>query len=214
MLGLAYRDMVIYWRRSSKKTYIYYGALSLFLLFAAGKWGAATFVFFFALSMMTGAPVILREADITHKGGLFSMSLPCSAREIVQGRFLAAFAVHLPCLASMVIFCGIHALYYQQYSPEYYVKLILCGWIAAILMTAVSLPVSFAGGIVIGSVVYMIMFVLILGGYLVIGFADIDLGFLLAANEWLLIAGGFALGLLTAAVCFVISVKIYERQKR
>ena len=95
MLGLAYRDVLIFWRRSSKKNYIYNGVLFLVLAFAVGRFGAATYMLLMAMAQMTTAPVMLKEADTNYKGRLFSLSLPCSEEDVVRGRFLAAFFIQI-----------------------------------------------------------------------------------------------------------------------
>ncbi len=213
-MGLAYRDVLIFWRKNSKKSYIYNAVLFLVLALAVGKFGAATYMFLMAMAQMTTAPVMLKEADINHKGWLFSLSLPCSEREIVRGRFLAAFLIQVPYLLSMPVFSVIHHLAHRSYTPEYYVKLMLTAWICAIIITAINLTVSFAAGMDVVAVLYMVLICLLVVGYLIVTLADIDLSFLLFINEWLLIAAGFAFALLVTGICYLLAVRIYRKQKK
>lgn len=212
--GLAYRDVLIFWRRNSKKNYIYNAVLFLVLALAVGRFGAATYIFLMAMAQMTTAPVMLKEADVNHKGWLFSLSLPCSEREIVRGRFLAAYLIQLPYLISMPVFSVIHSLVHRCYPPEYYMKLMLAAWICAIIITAVNLTVSFAAGMDVVAVLYMLLICLFVLGYLIVMLTDIDLTFLFFLNEWLLIAAGFALAFLVTGICYLLAVNIYKKQKR
>ena len=214
MLGLAYRDVLIFWRRNSKKSYIYNGVLFLVLAFAVGRFGAAAYMLLMAMAQMTTAPVMLKEADTNYKGRLFSMSLPCSEKDVVRGRFLAAFFIQIPYLISMPVFSVLHHLAHPVFTPDYYIKLMLSAWICGIIITAINLTVSFAAGMDVVAVLYTVLICLLVVGYLVVMLLDIDLSFLFFVNEWLLIAAGFVLAFAVAGICYMLAVKIYRKQKK
>ncbi len=214
MLGLAYRDVLIFWRRNSKKSYIYNGVLFLVLAFAVGRFGAAAYMLLMAMAQMTTAPVMLKEADTNYKGRLFSLSLPCSEKDVVRGRFLAAFFIQIPYLISMPVFSVLHHLAHTVFTPDYYIKLMLSAWICGIIITAINLTVSFAAGMDVVSVLYTVLICLLVVGYLVVMLLDIDLSFLFVVNEWLLIAAGFVLAFAVAGICYMLAVKIYRKQKK
>ena len=106
MSGLVYRDLLTFYRKNTKVTYIMEAVYFLFfLLVLRNIYGAITFLVIASPISMSGLPATMKDLDTNYKGMMSARLMPYTQRDIVTARFQAAFSCHLLYLAEMLLFC-------------------------------------------------------------------------------------------------------------
>lgn len=216
MSGLICRDLISSYRKSSKISYILEIVYFLFFLFAIpGIYGAVTFLVIVAPLNMCGLPIILKEIDTNYKGFTTAMTLPFSRRDIVKARFLSSFANHIFYLAEMLLYSVLHFMIKGNLSWKALLMMTVGGWLTAIFMTSVNLLASFISSINVTMIFYMIVLVLLVGGYLLFmltGIQDLTLTLLGKISKIWLWTGAALLDALILWICYAISARRFEKR--
>lgn len=216
MSGLVCRDLLAFYRKNSKITYIMEVVCLLFFLFAIpGIYGGITFLVIVAPMNMCGLPMILKEIDTNYKGLMTAMTLPYSKKDIVKARFLSAFANHLFYLAEMLIFSILHLMIKGTLSFKILLVMMAGGWLTAIFMTSINLLASFTSGMNVTTILYLILMAILVGGYLLFmltGIYDFLLAFIGDVSEIWLWAAAILANALVLFISFRISVRKFEKR--
>lgn len=215
MSGLIQRDLLLYFRKFTKVTYILEAVYFLFFLFIVkNKLGPITYLLLCAPINMSGLPATLKEMDTNYKGMMTARLLPYRKRDIVKGRFYSAFCCHIFYLVEMLLFALCHYLLWGVFSLSMYLQLFLGGWLIAVCLTTVNLLASFLSSLNATMIFYFISVIGLLAGYLLFLFFNNSFEFLIQLASlkrvWLfLIAGCFDVLILLGS--YFISRKYFER---
>ncbi len=218
MRGLILRDLLSYWRRSSKSSVITDICLFVFFMLL-GMRSQMTAQFdaygylLLCMPLATGSVVpTIKDNDIVGSGGAALRYLPFLDRQIVLARFLAVGCIGLYHTVLMSVFCVVHGLLYGVFSAETYILLIILGWIIGLALSSINLVTAYLGSNNVVAVVYLLVIALSIGAYLGILFMDIDIHAILSSQLLLWGAAVFTAAIIVV-LCFVISVKAYGRRR-
>lgn len=215
MSGLIQRDLLIYFRKYSKITYIMEAVYFLFfLLFFKGIVGPLTYLLLCSPVNMSGLPATLKEMDTNYKGMMTVRLLPYTKKEIVKGRFYSAFSCHIFYLAEMLLYAICHYLIGGTVDLSTYFQLFLAGWLIAVLLTTVNLLASFLSGLNTTMIFYFGSVILLFVGYLLFLFNinsfDLLVQLTSLSRGWLFLIAG-CLDLLILLVSYLVCVKRFEK---
>ena len=212
MKGLIYRDMVAFFRRTSRLSWFFDIVFMLFFLFLIkGPIAVQTYVIFVQPVNMSGTASTLKEID-TNYSGRFSLTLPASHSQQVLSRFASSFLLLLLHLPETIVFILLHYMIYHQYEPAAYLFYLAIGLVISVIMNIINVVTSFAVGLNAAAIFYFIMVLAALAVYMAYWFLDFDLLALLQMSSLQLLgaAASFAVVLLLAG--YQIAKKLYLRK--
>lgn len=217
MSGLVYRDLLTYYRKNTKVTYILEVVYFLFfLLVLRNIYGAITFLVIAAPISMSGLPATMKDLDSNYKGMMSARLMPYTQRDIVTSRFKAAFSCHLLYLTEMLIFCILHHAITGDISWKTYFLLFLGGWLSAIFITCVNLLSSFITGMNAAAIIYLITAVLPVALFLLIMLTDlyeIIMPLFTGNHPYIFWIFAVLLDVIMVAVSYLISVNRFTKQR-
>ena len=213
MKGLIFRDLLIYFRRMNKSSYITEAVMFIFFLGISARTPAIGLSAYILLCMplqMSAMPMAMKDMDSNYSGAILTRLMPFSSGEVVGARFLAAFCVQGIYLAYMVPFCIIHSFIAGGQGVFDYLLLILAGLIIGAFLTSMNLLAGFLGNINVSSMVYVLMVVAVAVIYIVSVALKINMADLVARPSVLWICGACAAGALIF-VSYKVSLMAYRR---
>lgn len=215
MSGLVYRDLLLFYRKNSKITYIMEFVYFLFfLLILRNVYGAATYLILVVPINMCGLPTILKEIDTNYKGMMSVRLLPYRKADIVRGRFASAFTIHIYYLTVMVVFSICHYFICGDVSWKFYAMSIAAGWLLAIFITALNLLASFLTNFNVMAVIYFIIVLATVGLYLLFMLTDLHdsiLSLLSKAGPGIIWGAGVLVNIIALLISYVLSLKKFEQ---
>lgn len=212
MSGLVMADRLAYRRRMSafSRYFSYLICVAAFLLIPKGI--GLTLVTLLILPMGTAnLPVMIKEIDSGQAYTRYLLTLPCSRKEIVQARFCASLLDGLWDMALVLALLVIDALWRHTCTPLGYLQLGLASLMIGWIYMAMNLVVSFLGNVTVTSVFYMISILAGMAVYILVVWLDAPVLQALSKNPVLLWGGCLAFTALIVAVCYGISLKLFER---
>lgn len=218
MRGLILRDVLSYWRRSSKSFIVTDICLFIFfmLMSARSSMSAGLAAYGYLLLCMplgTSAIVLtMKDLDLAGSNGTQLRYFPFFDREIVLARFLAVGSIGLYHVAVMTVFCIVHGLIFSSFSAGTYVLFIAFGCQMGMIMSCVNLAAAYLGSSNASAVVYLLLIGLAIAAYLALLWMDIDIYVVLNSQILLWILMILATGAV-AVLCYFLSVKAYGRRR-
>ncbi|GKH33956.1 ABC-2 transporter permease [Muricomes sp. OA1] len=217
MSGLVYRDLLTFYRKNTKVTYIMEAVYFLFfLLVLRNIYGAITFLVIASPISMSGLPATMKDLDTNYKGMMSARLMPYTQRDIVTARFQAAFSCHLLYLAEMLLFCILHHAITGSISWKTYALLFLGGWLSAVFITSVNLLSSFITGLNAASIIYLLTVILPVGLFLLIMLTDlydIIIPFFTGQHPLIFWILAVLLDIIMVTVSYLVSVKRFTKQR-
>ena len=217
MSGLVYRDLLTFYRKNTKVTYIMEAVyLLFFLLVLRNIYGAITFLVIASPISMSGLPATMKDLDTNYKGMMSARLMPYTQRDIVTARFQAAFSCHLLYLAEMLLFCILHHAITGSISWKTYALLFLGGWLSAVFITSVNLLSSFITGLNAASIIYLLTVILPVGLFLLIMLTDlydIIIPFFTGQHPLIFWILAVLLDIIMVTVSYLVSVKRFTKQR-
>lgn len=214
MSGLIMADSLAYRRRMGvfSMCFSYVVCVAAFLFLRKGI--GLTLVTLVILPMgMANLPVIIKEIDSGQAYCRYLMTLPCTRKEIVQARFCATFLDGLKDEGLALAFLVIDALWRHTFSMQEYVQLWLASLMIGLMYMALNLVVSFMSNITVTSVFYLMSILAGVAVYMVVYLLDVPVERLLSLNKGLLWGCGLVLTAVIVAICYGISLKLFERRR-
>lgn len=215
MSGLVYRDLLLFFRKNSKITYIMEFVYFLFFLLALRNiYGAATYLTLVVPINMCGLPTILKEMDTNYKGMMSVRLLPYRKVDIVRGRFASAFTIYIYYLAVMVIFSICHYFICGDISWKLYAVSIATGLLVAIFITALNLLASFLSSFNVMAIIYFIIILSIIGLYLLFMLTDLHniiLSLLAKTGPEIMWGVAILVDMIALLISYILSVRKFQR---
>lgn len=214
MKGLIYRDLITFYRRITKGTYIQeFIFFFIFLLVLRNRFSCITYLLCVLPLNMSSMPTVMKEMDVNLKGMRAALLYPVSMKELVGSRYLSVFLQQLYYVAIMLVYVTLHFFIYGTYSFGDY--LMLCGlsWMLGILFASFNLIACFGSSLNTAAIVYMGILVLVAMGYFIPTiFLDVDFALILQMNPVFLLGGACLAVVLIAGFTYLISIKILTKQ--
>ena len=194
---------------------------------AAFVWSGPMFFIFTVVFLSIMVPTTLFSADQAYGWNRLSLSMPILRRDVVGSKFVMGALVNVVLLSVSTVLTVVYVLAGATGNPSAELMENLAGILAceavAFLMMGVLMALSFKFGIEKGRYIIMAcVWVPVLGVFLLERMPWFETA-LHAAGNWLntageaqislLLAAGLAAGLAVYAVCYFISVRIYQKKE-
>lgn len=212
MKGLIYRDIISFFRRTSKISWFF--DLVFILLFAfviKGPGAVPTYLLLVQPINMSGAASTLKELD-TNYSGRFALTLPVSHSQQVISRYVSSFLLMAVHLAECVAFLLLHYFYTGMYDLKVYLFYFAACILIGMVMTSVNTLTAFVMGLNASAIVYLITIVIALLAYLAYWLLDFDFLVILQLSNLQILALGTVLTAVIVAISYTISKKLYIKR--
>ena len=174
MKGLIYRDLVAFFRRTSKISWIMdFVFLIFFLLAIKGQAAVPTYLLLVQPINSSGAASTLKELD-TNYAGRFSLTLPASHSQQVFSRFLSSSILLLVHMPEYILFILLHYTIHGQYPMSDYLFYLTAGLLIAFILTAVNVTSTFIMGVNGNAIFFLLTVIAMLLIYGAHWFLDLD----------------------------------------
>lgn len=212
MKGLIYRDLIAFFRRTSKVSWIMdFVFLLFFLLAIKGPAAVPTYLLLVQPINISGAASTLKELD-TNYAGRFSLTLPVSHSQQVLSRFISSYLLLLFHLPEHILFVLLHYAVRGQYTMSSYLFYLAAGLLIAFILTAINITSTFMMGINGNAIFYLLTIVVMLLIYASHWFLDLDFTALLQMTPAQLLLSAMVVAVLCMNAGYITSKKLYLKK--
>ena len=192
MKGLILRDLLIYFRRLNKSSYVTEGIMFLFFLgvsIGSPDIGLSAYVLLCLPIQMCAMPMSMKDMDSNYSGTILARLKPFTGKELVRSRFLSAFCIQGFYGIVGVIFCLLHGMIFGSMGFGQYVLMLIGGLLMGTVLTSMNLMAGFLGNINVTSVVYVAVIVAAAVVYIIMAALKINVAQVIARPSVLWICG-------------------------
>ncbi len=215
MIGLVKKDLLSAYRRVSPFSNLFVIAVNVALiLFVRNVYSLITIALVSMPVQMAGLVATLKEIDMNSTGEMYTLTLPYNWKDGVRGRFLAVMIDGMvQCLLGLILVC-LHFFLYRLYAFPTYLLYWAAGVLTGLIFIFINTMGGFLGGVNASAFIYLIMIAVMVGGFLMFTFMEIDYKMIFRASQAALWGGGIALCLGIGLISYYISIKVTGRRRR